>query len=396
VRPEVEKFTVEPGDQFLLCSDGLTGEVRYEDIERILTGYPADQAAQLLIDQANESTVVYKDGQSVVLPGGNDNITLIIVNIPGTPVLLDPTLQSAPERALETTKVDARPVSTKSHRPRLMRRVMSALYILLLIVAAVLAFAFFAAPDQLAQGLSYLGINVAAPTPVAVATEPATVAAAEPTESAQPTEQNSVIIVTVTDDPTETPAPSPTSEETAPASEEERLPTVTRGPASSPTVPPTATLPPTATPSPTVIASSLITQTGSLTQVDTTDLPKPELIAPVPFADDPTQHNGGRGVRFVWRWPGEFTENLSFQIRVYPPGGDYVGIHNASELRQESGFEQLSGDRYALTVVLAGLENITQSGSDYRWSVAVVQIEPEYRWLDLESESRRISLLVPQ
>jgi hypothetical protein len=140
----------------------------------------------------------------------------------------------------------------------------------------------------------------------------------------------------------------------------------------------------------------LITQTGALTQVDAANLPEPELILPVPYAEDPTQHNGARGVRFVWRWSGELSDDLSFQIRIYWPNGDYVGIHNAAELRKETRFEQLGNDRYALTVVLTGLENITQSGSDYRWSVALVQVEPEYRWLDLESDLRRISLLVPQ
>jgi hypothetical protein len=81
---------------------------------------------------------------------------------------------------------------------------------------------------------------------------------------------------------------------------------------------------------------------------------------------------------------------------MYLPDGDYVGIHNAAELRKEPRFERLDNDRYALTVVLDGIGNITQSGSDYRWSVALVQIEPDYKWLDLESGRRRISLLVPQ
>jgi hypothetical protein len=81
---------------------------------------------------------------------------------------------------------------------------------------------------------------------------------------------------------------------------------------------------------------------------------------------------------------------------MYPPGGSYVGIHNAAELRDAAGFERLGDNTYALTVVLDKAGNITQSSTNYNWSVAVVQIEPEYRWLDLESEYRRISLLVPQ
>jgi hypothetical protein len=379
--------------------------VRPAEVEQILNDYPPGQAAQLLIEKANATTTVYKDGQSVILPGGNDNITLIIINIPGDEPIPDPTLQTAPDTApMQTTRVDATAVdtdttkvSTKSSWSRGFKRVMSGLYILLLIIGAVLAFLIFAAPDQLGRGLSSLGINLFAPTPIAIeSAQPATATSVEPT-AASPTESNSVVIVAVTDRPTDTPVSVPSPEQTIPATEEERLPTVTRGAAPSPTVPPpTATLTPTPIPTPPAVTSTLITQTGSLTQVDAADLPAPELILPMPFTEEPTQYNGARGVRFVWRWPGEFSDNLSFQIRMYLPGGDYVGIHNAAELRNETRFERLDNDRYALTVVLDGLENITQSGSDYRWSVALVQIEPEYRWLGLESEHRRISLLVPQ
>ena len=405
VMPEIQNFSLEPGDQLLLCSDGLTGEVRPTEVEQILNDYPAGQAAQLLIDQANAETTVYKDGQSVLLPGGNDNITLIIVNIPGDQPLRDPTLQSTPDTApMATTRVDATAVDTaptkvsaKSPWSRGMKRIMSGLYILLLIIGALLAFLIFAAPDRLTQGLSSLGLNLFEPTPaVAQPTQPATVAAVEPT-AAPPTEANSVVIMAVTDIPTGTPLPLPTPKQTESAPDETRLPTVTRGAVLSPTVPPTPTRTPSPIPSPpTVVTTALITQTGALTQVDAANLPEPELILPVPFEEDPTQHNGARGVRFVWRWPGEFSDNLSFQIRMYWPDGDYVGIHNAAELRKETRFERLDNNTYALTVVLDGVGNITQSGSDYRWSVAVVQIEPEYRWLDLESEHRRISLLVPQ
>ncbi len=405
VMPEIQNFSLQPGDQLLLCSDGLTGEVRPGEVEQILNDYPAGRAAQLLIKKANASTTVFKDGQSVMLPGGNDNITLIVINIPGDEPIPDPTLQTSPDTAslettgVETTRVDTdrTEISKKSPWSRGMKRIRSGLYILLLIIGAVFAFLFFAAPDQLAQGLSSVGINLFAPSPVAnQPTQPAAAAAVEPTDSVPPTEPNSVVIVAVTDSPTDTPVPLPSPEQTEPAPDEERLPTVTRGFAPSPTAPPTATLTPTTIPSPTVITSTLITQTGSFTEVDATNLPEPELIRPVPFDDDPTQHNGARGIRFVWRWPGEFNDNLSFQIRMYLPGGDYVGIHNAAELRNEAQFERLDNNLYALTVVLDGLENITQSGADYRWSVALVQIEPEYRWLELESEHRPISLLVPQ
>ncbi len=54
-----------PGDQFLLCSDGLSGQVTDEEMGVILQLFEPTEAAQLLIDIAN-------------LRGGPDNITTII------------------------------------------------------------------------------------------------------------------------------------------------------------------------------------------------------------------------------------------------------------------------------------------------------------------------------
>ncbi len=58
----------EPGDRFLLCSDGLFNEVSEAEIARVLgeVAWPEDAVAQL-VDMANEA-------------GGRDNITVLIVD----------------------------------------------------------------------------------------------------------------------------------------------------------------------------------------------------------------------------------------------------------------------------------------------------------------------------
>jgi protein phosphatase len=58
-------FPLEEGDTFLLCSDGLTGQVTDEEIGAILGALGPQQAARMLIDLAN-------------LRGGPDNITVIV------------------------------------------------------------------------------------------------------------------------------------------------------------------------------------------------------------------------------------------------------------------------------------------------------------------------------
>ncbi|QDV27707.1 Putative protein phosphatase 2C-type [Aureliella helgolandensis] len=61
-------FPVKRGDVFLLCSDGLSGQVSDEELASILSALPPQPACQLLIDLSN-------------LRGGPDNITAIVVEV---------------------------------------------------------------------------------------------------------------------------------------------------------------------------------------------------------------------------------------------------------------------------------------------------------------------------
>jgi protein phosphatase len=73
--PEVQvdlegPFPVELGDTFLLCSDGLSGQVKDEEIGMILECLPPQEAARVLVDLAN-------------LRGGPDNITVVVTRVTG-------------------------------------------------------------------------------------------------------------------------------------------------------------------------------------------------------------------------------------------------------------------------------------------------------------------------
>lgn len=59
---------LEPGDTFLVCTDGLSGQVSNEEIGVILQCLPPKEALQLFVDLAN-------------LRGGPDNITGIVVQV---------------------------------------------------------------------------------------------------------------------------------------------------------------------------------------------------------------------------------------------------------------------------------------------------------------------------
>ena len=63
-------FPLAVGDTFLLCSDGLSGQVKDDEIGAILATLPPEEAVQTLVDLAN-------------LRGGPDNITVIVARVLG-------------------------------------------------------------------------------------------------------------------------------------------------------------------------------------------------------------------------------------------------------------------------------------------------------------------------
>lgn len=61
-------FPVQSGDRFLLCSDGLSGQIDDDELAPLLAELPPRTAARLLVDLAN-------------LRGGPDNITVTVVEV---------------------------------------------------------------------------------------------------------------------------------------------------------------------------------------------------------------------------------------------------------------------------------------------------------------------------
>ncbi|WP_250475493.1 protein phosphatase 2C domain-containing protein [Caballeronia sp. GAFFF1] len=73
ITPEISAHAARPGDRFLLCSDGLHGEVSHCEIERVLAQTQpehADAACRRLIELACEA-------------GGKDNVTAVIACVDG-------------------------------------------------------------------------------------------------------------------------------------------------------------------------------------------------------------------------------------------------------------------------------------------------------------------------
>ena len=86
-------FPIQPGDTFMLCSDGLSNQVKDDEIGMVLNCLPPKEAVQTLIDLA-------------CLRGGPDNITSIVVRVLGPQIAQ----ADANEQPLSPAETPARPV----------------------------------------------------------------------------------------------------------------------------------------------------------------------------------------------------------------------------------------------------------------------------------------------
>ncbi|MCB0420501.1 MAG: Stp1/IreP family PP2C-type Ser/Thr phosphatase [Bdellovibrionales bacterium] len=68
VQPDLYQRIVEPGETYLMCSDGLTGQVSDAEILDILANTPEDQVVATCIKRAKEA-------------GGDDNISVIVFKV---------------------------------------------------------------------------------------------------------------------------------------------------------------------------------------------------------------------------------------------------------------------------------------------------------------------------
>ncbi len=72
VEVDTLEVELEPGDRYLLCSDGLSGYIEDGDLERMLGDEDVQSVVQELVKHANAR-------------GGRDNITAIVIQMPGQP-----------------------------------------------------------------------------------------------------------------------------------------------------------------------------------------------------------------------------------------------------------------------------------------------------------------------
>jgi protein phosphatase len=97
VEVQVTRLDLEPGDRYLLCSDGLSGLVSDAEIAEVLGRHEPQDAARTLVQMAN-------------LEGGNDNITVQVIEVPG---------EASAKKKIRTTEAIVTDALDSRHAPPL-------------------------------------------------------------------------------------------------------------------------------------------------------------------------------------------------------------------------------------------------------------------------------------
>jgi uncharacterized membrane protein YgcG len=163
--------------------------------------------------------------------------------------------------------------------------------------------------------------------------------------------------------PTSTPSPSPTATP--------EPPTPTSSPTPSPI--PTATFAP-PTPSPTAAATPTPSiPSGVFVLLKPLDLNQPSY--------GPTD--------FEWIWSGAVPAGLGFEVRIWREGEPVVGAHDAVADNQSGHIQNIGENKYRINFDVSGSAGLQGRSGEYLWTVALVQISPNYADLGQQASPAR-------
>ncbi len=97
-----------------------------------------------------------------------------------------------------------------------------------------------------------------------------------------------------------------------------------------------------------------------------------------------------KNATFSWRWDGTLAANQSFEIRIWQGSEPHYGAFGAVLTKQEM---VLQNGGYILSFDVTGSYSVNRhNNGEYFWSVAVVEIEPSYRDIGIESDPRSLRI----
>mgnify|MGYP001220220702 CR=1 FL=1 len=335
----LDNFALQEGDQILLCSDGLSSEVKDETIESILRGYPLRSAVQKLIEAANSPKDWPKDGGLVHSNGGEDNITALIIHTPGV-------------------KVDANALSpaVSSNRPKIAALALVGLVVLLALAGGAY-FLIGSRSDTSAAAvveIDPVGEVALAKGGVSLGDEQLT-----PTPEIDPMAAG--LDSTHTPAPGETPRPEPTS---------------TLANYATPSPAPAATFTRSFAAEAAVTAITTTTATTSTTsEVLVINESKPLIL----LEDNRVFPSGTKDITFQWQWGNDCNRppNVGFELRIWKDGIAPMGVMDAVEQQKQT---NCNGGKYSLTVGdVSSAPGVNSASGRFNWDVLLVNVAPYKR-----------------
>jgi hypothetical protein len=93
---------------------------------------------------------------------------------------------------------------------------------------------------------------------------------------------------------------------------------------------------------------------------------------------------------FEWQWNSPIGADQGFEVRVWREGEPPAGVHNAVEDNQKGIVAPLGNNKYHLTANIRDAFGVKGRSGEYWWTVALVQISPEYKELGIQATPSRL------
>jgi hypothetical protein len=112
-----------------------------------------------------------------------------------------------------------------------------------------------------------------------------------------------------------------------------------------------------------------------------------------PGLDQPVYAN--QLVNFEWEWIGTVPPELGFEVRVWREGESQAGAHNAVLDNTEGKIEPIGENRYRLAIDITEAAGVRNRSGEYWWTVALVQVSPEYADLGQQADPGLLRFVIP-
>jgi hypothetical protein len=245
------------------------------------------------------------------------------------------------------------------------------------------------------QAQEIANLPSATPTPVLVVSEPTSVSDTPTMTPVLPTHTPVPVLTSTATESPPTMPDSPTPATTSPPPADTPTPTLTpEAPTDTPTAASTFTPIPSSTPTPlpatpappaTPIPASVSTPIPSATPAPS--IPTGGFTLLYPLTRDDISYGP---TDFEWEWTGALPPGFGFEVRVWREGEFPSGVHDAVLDNQNGNIKNMGGSKYHFSIDIREAAGVRGLSGEYLWTVALVQISPEYQDLGQQAEPARL------